>query len=889
MPFSILALTALGAAYPGDGLFQQGVPLDGQSFLAYRTEAGDLNGDGLEDLVLINRRPIRTSVALADGAGSFLPPRFELLLPGTESPSIHDFAVVSKLGDLNGDGHLDLFFATTKLQGYESKLWSALGDGLGGFAPLTLHWRMISDVGDLDLADVNSDGFIDVVVAGLDLGFVYVPGTAGGLANLAIPLLATGGSGKAVSAGDFDGDGFIDLAAGLREGPNATRVRVYYGDGTGQYRVQNSSYLADVVEAPPSIDSGDLDGDGALDVVTVDRRGARMRVWGNNSDRTFTEAYTLGQTFDLGLGIEIRDFDSDGAPDIFRITSNYRRVSTLRNLGAFSFSARTSAYGTTSLSFAGLVDIDQDGVVDAVARPNSGGLTSMLGSTDASGSYGLAPQGPLIGELYTSPSDIVAFDANGDGLDDLADERLGQLRVKLATGGGEYTAARIVAPDGYVADALTAGDVTGDGVADLVAYSEMRARFEVAAGDGQGNFAAAVPLFPFELPVVNVALQDLDGDGFNDLLWDRKFEVSSAFYAFGGPGGFSEPRVVALPLVPIRRRDTGDFNGDGLTDLLVTYFGEIAVSTQTTTQEFSSPVKLYGELRDLKYGASAVDLDGDGAVDVTFWSDAAQVSWLRNSGGGQFDPATQLVDALPISAIESDDFDLDGDQDLAWIESMASSNQGPAVWAENLGAGNFSDPVLVDPNSMVDERREILLLDADGDGDTDVFSTVTSVISGTTVVALMYSANTAIANLGENVCRPVAANSTGIPGGLTLRGSLVIADNSLQLAAFNLPVGAAGFFLASPAAGMTQNIPGSIGTLCLSGGIGRFVGPGEIAQADASGEFTLDLDLQAIPTPSMGRVPVVPGDTWVFQAWHRDAAVGGGATSNFTQAVRVEF
>ena len=57
--------------------------------------------------------------------------------------------------------------------------------------------------------------------------------------------------------------------------------------------------------------------------------------------------------------------------------------------------------------------------------------------------------------------------------------------------------------------------------------------------------------------------------------------------------------------------------------------------------------------------------------------------------------------------------------------------------------------------------------------------------------------------------------------------------------------------------------------------------------AGPDGTYTLALDLSAIPTPT-GSTAATPGETWCFQAWHRDAAIGQG-TSNFTDAVAVTF
>ena len=142
--------------------------------------------------------------------------------------------------------------------------------------------------------------------------------------------------------------------------------------------------------------------------------------------------------------------------------------------------------------------------------------------------------------------------------------------------------------------------------------------------------------------------------------------------------------------------------------------------------------------------------------------------------------------------------------------------------------------------------------------------------------------------LGETYCRPTVANSTGCGGVVLANGDPRLSTGSLELTATLLPQNSFGFFLTSQSQGDVLNAGGSQGTLCLGGSIGRFVGPGQVMNSGPSGSFTMSVDLNAVPaaTPT-GVVAVQPGETWNFQAWHRD--VNPAATSNFTDAVSVTF
>jgi hypothetical protein len=142
-------------------------------------------------------------------------------------------------------------------------------------------------------------------------------------------------------------------------------------------------------------------------------------------------------------------------------------------------------------------------------------------------------------------------------------------------------------------------------------------------------------------------------------------------------------------------------------------------------------------------------------------------------------------------------------------------------------------------------------------------------------------------SVGMNYCGPAVPNSTGASGTMSGSGSASVASNDLVLEASNLPPNAFTFFLTSRSQGSVVMPGGSQGTLCLSGSIGRFVGPGQIQNSGSGGAVTLPIDLTRQPTP-MGPVAVAAGETWYFQAWHRDA-VSGTPTSNFTDGLAVQF
>ncbi|MEM8710218.1 MAG: hypothetical protein AAGG01_04645, partial [Planctomycetota bacterium] len=124
---------------------------------------------------------------------------------------------------------------------------------------------------------------------------------------------------------------------------------------------------------------------------------------------------------------------------------------------------------------------------------------------------------------------------------------------------------------------------------------------------------------------------------------------------------------------------------------------------------------------------------------------------------------------------------------------------------------------------------------------------------------------------------------------LSADGSPVVGLNGPSVACASLPVNVTGFFLTSQTQGLVTAVPGSVGTLCLGARIGRLVGAGGIQNSGAAGVFQLDVDLTVMPDPQLGFVAAQPGETWSFQAWHRDVLPMGGATSIFSSELSVEL
>ena len=137
--------------------------------------------------------------------------------------------------------------------------------------------------------------------------------------------------------------------------------------------------------------------------------------------------------------------------------------------------------------------------------------------------------------------------------------------------------------------------------------------------------------------------------------------------------------------------------------------------------------------------------------------------------------------------------------------------------------------------------------------------------------------------LGTNYCT-AQPNSTGSAAAISATGSATAADNDVTLHATGVPPMQFGIFITSETQAAT---PLASGTLCVGGNIVRFQGPGQIRQADANGEYSLQIDTTALPAGVP--TPILPGETWNFTTWFRDLDPMVGNTANFSDGVSIDF
>ena len=257
----------------------------------------DVDGDGDLDVV-------SNSIWFNDGAGVF-----------TQGGNAGGGLAID-VGDLDGDGDLDIFRGTGGYNGAQA--W--LNDGNGNFTDTgqVLNGSFDQPRG-VQLGDLDNDGDLDAFVGSWQTDDRVWLNDGSGIFTLAFSTQSPVSSTADVDLGDFDNDGDLDVLLGHAGGTGQGDMtsRILFNDGTGANFTQAGAI--DPGRTTWATEVGDMDADGDLDLVVINRTGgAGSTIWLNDGTGNFGAGDTFTFAGDRRIyGGDIGDLNGDGALDIW--------------------------------------------------------------------------------------------------------------------------------------------------------------------------------------------------------------------------------------------------------------------------------------------------------------------------------------------------------------------------------------------------------------------------------------------------------------------------------------------------------------------------------------------------------------------------------------------
>jgi FG-GAP-like repeat len=534
----------------GDGTFQP-VTITNTGVLVTSFAVADVNGDHIPDVVATVANGSGTTVWVFVGKSDDT-----FSVPGTSFTASNIPIGLLLLGDFNGDGKIDVALTGAGSGTAAEPVVIMLGDGHGSFQAPIISSGVINPQ-EMIAGDFNGDGHLDLVISSFSAPFETYLLLGSGNGHFQAPAVAAPEEGV-ITAADLNGDGILDLAIGT-----APSVDIFLGKGDGSF-VSAGNYLYGFFQPAPDVSSivaADFNGDGKTDLAaqgTVLLGHGDGMFSGNFFVQTSPSNLVISQT--IGQGGVTGDFNGDGKPDVISFTQDSVSVSLGDGTGKLSLAHRYVLTGT--IQTLATASLRNNGIADLVVITTdaSGNWTLNVMLGNGGGSFGAPASYPQAVPFSQSEPAIALADLNDDHFPDLVALSNGQVEVFLGKGDGTFASgATYFAGTGPAS--LLAADFNNDGHIDLAVTSQ--AGLGILLGQGDGTFSSVTFSTAQGLGSLFVAA-DFNADGKVDLI------AGGPLILLGnGDGTFSAQSVFQNKATAGSTILAGaaDFNGDGKLDL----------------------------------------------------------------------------------------------------------------------------------------------------------------------------------------------------------------------------------------------------------------------------------------------------------------------------------
>jgi len=335
---------------------------------------------------------------------------------------------------------------------------------------------------------------------------------------------------------------------------------------------------------PLGIASGDLNGDGKLDVVVATTTGSNIHVLLGNGDGTLQTQvpYTSNSN---PADVVIADFDGDGKADVASANIFGFNVSVFIGNGDGTLKTGVNYFVGSQPANLGVSDFNNDGKIDLAALGSPNMLSILLGN--GNGTF----QPVISRTVATANASVLPGDLNGDGKADLVLLGFpGNVLVLIGRGDGTFDDP-VSYPVANEVVKATLADLNSDGKLDVAVTSRLPSVLTILRGRGDGTFQPGTTTSLATEPA-DLISEDFDGDGKRDLVI-AGHSGGFGFLSGKGDGTFS-PAVFFQSGSFSESLVAGDFNNDSKLDLAISQ-GTSEVSVVLTSAATSPPPTIFIE------------------------------------------------------------------------------------------------------------------------------------------------------------------------------------------------------------------------------------------------------------------------------------------------------
>lgn len=720
----------------------------------YSTGAADMDGDGLVDIAVLNAFDQNISIyrnRVVNGATTF-GPKFDI--------SASSGAIKMTVGDLNGDGLPDIVVANTDCGHSTVSVYRNVS------TPGTIAFATRTDYGsgktncsspeNIMIADLDGDGLPDLAIANLDNTMTVLKntGTAGSLSFVFNNNYTTGPGAQSLATADLNGDNIPDI---IVANTSSNDVSIFQNTSTPG-AVSFAAPVSHITGSGPfDVAIGDLNNDGKPDFAAVNANDHTLTIFRNTGangtiDFADSVSYPLGAYYPQNVAIS--DIDGDGHPDIVLASPDESYVLAFKNLtsgNTFSFAPSTTYQAGNGIIGLTIADVTGDGAPDIITASHNSNTFSVLPNwvnaphissfTPIRGGKGTIMT--ITGTNFTGvtgvtigPQPAISYTVNSStSITAVVNQTLaGDVVVTTTHGAATLPGFTFTMLPTVNTFSPAAGPLSSTVTINGSNFSPLAGRNTVYLGSVKADITAAT--------ANTLTIKVPGGSSYQPLA--VYVDSIAAFpvqpFVLNWPGGgsidsitFSARTDYTVGTSPIAFT-FGDLDGDGYSDLIATNNG-----TRITVYHNKALVDtlLFDAGTDYTTGNNPTyialgDVDGDGKLDLVVANLTVNtISILRNTsttGNITFAPKVDIGNLALPSSIAIADIDGDGKPDIMTINRI--SNGTFSVFKNNCTVGNIAFAP-VTGGSVGSNPSSMAVGDLDGDGipDAAILNSTGSTIS----------------------------------------------------------------------------------------------------------------------------------------------------------------